>query len=141
MNVLNAEKRNAGRSLLRDLLLFGIGGVGYYSLEVVFRGYSHISMGICGGVCLLFIYRMNRRMRKKRLALRALGGASIITVIEFICGCIVNLWLGLRVWDYSHLPLNLFGQICLPFSVLWFFLCFPICAIFGKLCSKSPVQN
>ena len=141
MNVLNAEKRNAGRSLLRDLLLFGIGGVGYYSLEVVFRGYSHISMGICGGVCLLFIYHMNRRMRKKRLALRALGGASIITVIEFICGCIVNLWLGLRVWDYSHLPLNLFGQICLPFSVLWFFLCFPICAIFGKLCSKSPVQN
>ena len=31
-------------------------------------------------------------------------------------------WLGLHIWDYSSLPFNLLGQICLPFTVLWFFL-------------------
>ena len=49
-------------------------------------------------------------------------GSTIITVLEFITGCIVNLWLGWNVWDYSNLPLNLLGQICLPFSILWYFI-------------------
>ena len=49
-------------------------------------------------------------------------GSTIITVLEFITGCIVNLWLGWNVWDYSNLPLNLLGQICLPFSTLWYFI-------------------
>ena len=137
MEVLKREKRNSQiKALLRDLMLFAIGGVGYYSLEVAFRGYSHLSMAICGGVCLFLIYRMNRRLKKKRLAVRALGGAFIITVIEFICGCIVNLWFGLNVWDYSHLPLNLLGQICLPFTVLWFLMSFPVCSVLDKLCEK-----
>ena len=49
-------------------------------------------------------------------------GAIVITTLEFLCGYIVNLWLGWNVWDYSNMPLNLFGQICLPFTALWFFL-------------------
>jgi uncharacterized membrane protein len=49
-------------------------------------------------------------------------GACIITILEFITGCIVNLYFKWNVWDYSHLPLNLLGQICLPFSIIWFFL-------------------
>ena len=43
----------------------------------------------------------------------------VVTGIEFVSGCIVNLWLGWNVWDYSHMPFNLLGQICLPFSLLW----------------------
>ena len=27
--------------------------------------------------------------------------------------------LGLHIWDYSTMPLNIFGQICLPFSLAW----------------------
>lgn len=46
----------------------------------------------------------------------------LITALEFITGCIVNLWLGWKVWDYSRLPYNFKGQICLIFSVAWFFL-------------------
>lgn len=49
-------------------------------------------------------------------------GAIVITTLEFVCGCIVNLWLGWNVWDYSNMPFNLLGQICLPFTVIWFFL-------------------
>ena len=56
------------------------------------------------------------------LALQMLIGSTIITILEFITGCIVNIWLGWNVWDYSNLPLNLLGQICLPFSILWYFI-------------------
>ena len=30
--------------------------------------------------------------------------------------------MSLNIWDYSDLPFNLMGQICLLFSVFWFFL-------------------
>jgi len=46
-------------------------------------------------------------------------GSVIVTVLEFITGLIVNVWLCWDVWDYSDLPFNIMGQICLPFSILW----------------------
>ena len=45
----------------------------------------------------------------------------IITGLELITGLIVNVWLGWDIWDYSDLPYNYKGQICLLYSVLWFF--------------------
>lgn len=56
------------------------------------------------------------------LWLQAGIGAVIITVLEFICGCIVNLALGWNVWDYSNTPLNILGQVCLPFTIIWFLI-------------------
>ena len=46
-------------------------------------------------------------------------GSIIITILEFITGCIVNLWLGWNIWDYSNLPYNLLGQISLFSSIGW----------------------
>lgn len=57
------------------------------------------------------------------LWLRALAGAGIITVVELVVGLVVNRWLGWSVWDYSALPLNLWGQITPIYSSLWFLLC------------------
>ena len=102
------------------------GGVLYYMLELLWRGRSHWSMALCGGLCFWFLYRMNRAYPRVPLPLRALGGALIITAVELIAGCILNLGLGLAVWDYSDMPLHFLGQICLPFSIIWFLLCFPI---------------
>ena len=48
--------------------------------------------------------------------------ASGITAIEFVVGLILNVWLGLNMWDYSNMPGNILGQICPEFMVLWFFL-------------------
>lgn len=48
----------------------------------------------------------------------------IITCLEYLTGAIVNIGLGLNVWDYSNLPLNIHGQICLYFSFVWFFVSF-----------------
>lgn len=49
-------------------------------------------------------------------------GSFIITAVEFLSGCVINLWLGWDVWDYSNLPFNVLGQVCLPFMALWVFL-------------------
>lgn len=46
------------------------------------------------------------------------GNVIVVTILEFICGCVINLWLNWGVWDYSNMPFNLLGQICLPFSLL-----------------------
>ena len=59
-------------------------------------------------------------------------GSFVVTGIEFVSGCIVNLWLGWNVWDYSHLPLNLLGQICLPFFAV-VGTCFRYGCDFGRL--------
>ncbi|MBE6718103.1 MAG: hypothetical protein E7574_02455 [Ruminococcaceae bacterium] len=103
-------------------LIFFTGGIVYMLLEVCWRGFSHWSMGICGGVCFLGIYILEEKAKKCSLPLKCLFGCLFITLNEFITGCIVNLLLGWNVWDYSHLPFNLLGQICLVFSLLWFLL-------------------
>lgn len=108
------------------------GGVLYYGLEVAFRGFSHWSMGVCGAICFLFLYRMNRLYFRIPLPLRALTGAAFITSVELIAGCILNLGMGMNIWDYSALPYHFLGQICLPFSILWFLLSFP-CALLSYL--------
>ncbi len=63
-------------------------------------------------------------MKKAPLLLKCFLGALIITAVELIFGLIFNLKYHMQVWDYSNMPLNLLGQICLPFSILWFALSF-----------------
>lgn len=109
------------------LILFSVGAVGYYSLELAFRGFSHWSMALCGGVCICLIFLTNRKLSRLPLLVRALVGALIITAVELVAGCILNLWLGWGIWNYSQLPLNLWGQITPVFSAIWFLLCIPVC--------------
>lgn len=107
---------------LRPLILFVIGGLIYILIELVARGRTHWTMFIVGGVAFFLIGFINEKYKKMPLAKQMLIGALVITALEFACGCIVNLWLGWGVWDYSNMPLNLLGQICMPFTILWFFL-------------------
>ena len=56
------------------------------------------------------------------VALQAAAGAAVVLAVEFLSGCVLNLWLGLGVWDYSGIPGNVLGQICPAFGLLWFLL-------------------
>ena len=105
------------------LKVFAIGFFGYGLIELSFRGYTHWSMLLTGGACTLTLFYFNLAYKNAPLLLKAVGGSLIITVFEFFVGIIVNLVFGFAVWDYSLLPLNFLGQICLPFSIIWFFLC------------------
>lgn len=113
--------------ILKYLILFCIGGTGYYSFECVFRlitkgeAYSHWTMAILGGFCFVLIGGINEFLTYEMpLWKQCLIGSVVITILEFICGCIVNIWLGWNVWDYSDMPFSVLDQICLPFSLLWF---------------------
>ena len=80
-------------------------------------------MFILGGVCFVCLGLINEILSwDTPLVIQMLIGCIIITSLEFVIGVIVNLLLNLNVWDYSDLPFNLFGQICLQFSILWYFL-------------------
>ena len=104
------------------LILFLIGAFAYCGIEIIWRGYTHWTMGMLGGTCFILIGLINNsRFFYHLMPFReqmVLGGL-IVTVMEFIAGCILNLWLGLGIWDYSQMPFNLCGQICLPYTILW----------------------
>ncbi len=111
------------RLLRKYLFLFMVGGFVYVLIEILGRGRSHFSMFVLGGICFIFLGLLNEVFSwETPLLLQMLAGSVTITVLEFITGCYVNLYLGLNVWDYSKLPWNYLGQICLLYSVFWFFL-------------------
>ncbi len=102
------------------LSLFLLGGFAYYFLEILYRGYSHISMIICGGICFILTGLINQAFGfNVAIVSQMVIGSCIITAMEFITGVVVNIWLKLDVWDYSEVPYNLLGQICLPYSIIW----------------------
>ena len=104
----------------KEIILGLIGGLLYVGIELLWRGYSHWTMFVLGGLCFVCLGRINEVIPwNMPLWQQALIGTAIITGLEFFTGCIVNLWLGWNVWDYSNVPLNVFGQICLPYILLW----------------------
>ena len=106
--------------VIRPLILFGVGGLLYIVIELVCRGYTHWTMFFVGGLCFVLVGAINEVIPwEMSFILQCIIGGAIITAVEFVSGCIINLWLGWAVWDYSNMPLNLLGQICLPFSLLW----------------------
>lgn len=104
----------------KDLILWVFGGLLYVGIELLWRGYSHWTMFILGGICFVCIGAINEIIPWcMPLWQQALIGTAIITMAEFAVGCIVNLWLGWNVWDYTDVPFNVLGQICLPYILLW----------------------
>lgn len=111
---------------MRYITIFLIGAAGYSALEVLWRGYTHWTMSFCGGFCFLLIYFLNINLAHESMLYRALAGALVITATELVVGVTVNIILRWNVWDYSAVPFNFMGQVCLPYTVLWFFLCIPV---------------
>ena len=101
----------------KQLMLFCTGGAAYVGIELLYRGYSHSSMFLAGGTCFLLLGKLNRTKPQLPLLLRGIMGALVITAVELLAGLLFNRSYG--VWDYRNTPFNFFGQICLPFSVLW----------------------
>lgn len=111
------------KELFKVVILFLIGGLAYCGIEILWRGHTHWTMGVLGGFCFVIIGGLNNYIPwEMKLWKQAVTGSLVVTSCEFIAGIILNLFLGLHIWDYSNMPFNLLGQICLPFTVLWFFL-------------------
>lgn len=108
--------------LIKYLILLIVGGAAYYCIELLARGFSHWTMFLVGGICFIFIGIINEVTPKTPLIRQMLISAIIITAIEFVAGCILNLWLGWNIWDYSDEFGNCLGQICPKHTIYWFLL-------------------
>lgn len=121
-------------SFIKYIFLFLVGGFTYCLIEVFGRGYSHISMLVAGGLSFVIIGSVsNYLFPNVPTIFLMIFGAMVITLIELITGVIVNERLNQNVWDYSNLSYNYRGQICLWYSLVWFFLSYSIIKIFKLL--------
>lgn len=112
------------KNFSETLLLWAFGGTVYYWIELIFRGFSHISMFLLGGLCMVFFGKQGQWTNwKDPLWRQVLRCTAFVTAGEFTTGMIVNKWLHLAVWDYTNQPFQLFGQICAPFILLFSGLC------------------
>lgn len=111
------------KQTLKYFILGNIGGIIYSLIEIFYRGYTHWTMYIVSFILFILLGGINEFLSGDTpLWKQALIGTTIVTIVEFIAGCIINIKLGWDVWDYSSQPFNLMGQICLPFCIIWFFL-------------------
>lgn len=112
--------------LAKHSILFLVGGFAYQGVELLYRGHTHPSMFIVGGLCFVLIGLLNELLPQPMpLLMQMLISALLVTMVEFTAGMILNRWLCLGVWDYTNLPFNVLGQVSLPYSAAWFALSLP----------------
>ena len=105
--------------VLKEFIIFVIFGLMYVTIELLYRGHTHYSMFIVGGICGVLIGLINDNTPDIPLLPQCVLGAVIITIIELLTGLFLNVYLGLNMWDYSNQPFNFMGQICPQFCIIW----------------------
>lgn len=142
----------AGRWVL-SVLMWTWGGAAYFLLEVAYktaRGEpERISwtMLVLAAILCIPIERAGAEMPwDVPLWMQAAGCAVLVTATELIAGLILNVWLGLGVWDYSDLWGNLWGQICPQFAAIWWGLCLVFIPVFDWMryavpAAKGPISG
>ena len=144
-------------------LLYCAGGCGYMALELLWRGRTHGSMFLAGGLCFLLIGQLNRTEPRLPYPLRLLTGAAIITAVELAAGLLMA-WAGffhgdilsgffaedaqvvLAAWEY----LKAYAIDCLLTSFLFCFIGYfngcgktffvMLQGIIGAFCVRIPVS-
>ena len=119
------------------MLLWTWGGTVYYLLEVAYKSLTdhpeRISwtMLVVAIILCIPVERCGAELPWGcPLWFQALCCAILVTAVEFVSGLVLNIWLGLGIWDYSDLPFNFMGQICLQFFFVWWGLCFVFIPVF-----------
>ncbi len=102
--------------------VFTVGAIGYSAIELLWRGHTHPSMAVAGGVCFSLITAIEKAFPHIKYLYKCIMGSLTITAVELCFGIVFNILLCKNVWDYSQIKFNFLGQICLLYTVLWGFL-------------------
>ena len=105
--------------MLEQISLFILGGSGYLAVELAWRGTSHWTMFLAGGICLCLLHRLAARANFFARGSRA--GAAGVSGLEVCIGLFCRELLHIRVWDYSAEWGNVAGLICPPLYLLLVF--------------------
>lgn len=127
------------QKIKKDTAIFLIGGVGYGIIEILWRGHTHPTMTVAGGISFLMFSKIAKRYREKSLVFKAVICAIGVTALELVFGLIFNVIFKMHVWDYSSQPFNLFGQICPKFSFVWMALALlfvPLADLINKIAER-----
>lgn len=103
----------------KNSVIFSVGGLGYGTIEVLWRGYTHWSMLVAGGISFLIFSEAAEKFRNRSMLFKAGFCALGVTFVELAFGILFNIILKENVWDYSDQPMNFLGQICPLYTVLW----------------------
>ena len=114
--------------VLKVLTIWFLMGMVYFVIEGIWRipkgGDANVVMLPIGGLCGLLIGSINQIPKFYNMSVfkQSLIGTGIVLVIEYTAGYILNIKMGLDIWDYSNMFFNINGQICLEFGLLWLLL-------------------
>lgn len=73
--------------------------------------------GIGAIVMILFLRYFNKN--NNRLFI---GGFIVGSIVEYMISLFAEVFLHVKWWDYSNMPVNINGRICVYFSIFWGFL-------------------
>lgn len=114
---------------------------GYWeSRKSLVYGPFSVAYGMGGVLLSLVLNKFRASSHLKVFLISFLTG----TVTEYICSLGQEIVFGSVAWDYSHLPLNINGRVCLLYSLLWGVLGILwvklIMPLFDKLTDKIPFK-
>ena len=114
--------------IIKLLIIWFVLGMCYFTLEGLYRipqgGYANIAMLFVGGFCGLIVGSINQipQFYKMTVWKQSIIGAIVVLIVEYVSGYVLNIKMGLDIWDYSDMYFNIDGQVCLAFAVIWFLL-------------------
>lgn len=82
--------------------------------------------GLGASIMIIFLHKYS-----KKYNILFFGGFILGSIIEYLVSWIGELILGVKWWDYSNMPLNINGRICVYFSIFWGFLALYLIASFN----------
>lgn len=88
--------------------------------EFVNRGFLHGPLIPIYGFASIVILLATIRLRENTIAVYVLG-ALTATLFELVTGIVMERLFKVKYWDYSDLPFNYHGHICLFVSMFWGF--------------------
>ena len=121
-----------GYSIYELLWLFFIYAFFGWCIEVVFCGLNEghfINRGFLNGpVCPIYgvggvIVVLCLTPIKDNIFLLFVGSALLTSILELITGFALDKIFHARWWDYTDMPFNIGGYICLKFSIYWGLVC------------------
>ena len=87
--------------------------------------------GLGAAIMILFLHKFS-----KKYTTLFFGGFIVGSIVEYLVSWIGELILGVKWWDYSNMPLNINGRICVYFSIFWGFLALYLIASFNPRIDK-----
>lgn len=86
--------------------------------KFVNRGFLNGPVCPIYGVGMLIVVLCLWSLRDRPLLL-FLGSALLTTALEFVTGFVLERFFHDKWWDYSDMPFNIKGYVCLKFTILW----------------------